>query len=198
MHLRACLFLVLALCLGAAQAHACACCSNTAWRNVNVEKLDTSRKAVFDQVVFAKPAKLMLGEADENGIVGVEDAVEDFELAVTRAGNRMVFALRDEKGRSGKLTLTLPATVSVFEVDTRDGEDQGQGPILYKEWKLTTNASGDGMFKAATGAGQRMTLVLHGRGNGCTSFEQFGHWSLLVHGKTDTFTMYGALTSAER
>jgi hypothetical protein len=188
----------LVLVLGAVQAQACACCTNTAWRYVNVDKLDKDRLAQFEQVTFAKEAKLMLGEADDDGIKGVEDASEDYQLVVTRSGNRMIFAFRDEKGRAGALVLTMPATVSIFEGDPRDTQDKGNGPPLYKEWKLTANAAGDGLFKAAIGAGQRMTLVLHGRGNGCTSYEQFSHWSLLVYGKADTFTMYGALDSFAR
>ncbi len=188
----------LVLALGTVQAQACACCTNTAWRYVNVDKLDTYRLAQFEQVAFAKEAKLMLGEADDNGIKGVADAGEDYQLAVSRAGNRMTFSFRDDKGRAGSLVLAMPTTVSIFEVDPRDGEDHGLGPTLYKEWKLTANAVGDGLFKAATGPGQRMTLVLHGRGRGCTSYEQFSHWSLLVHGKADNFTMYGALDSVAR
>jgi hypothetical protein len=188
----------LVLVLGTMQAQACACCTSTAWRYVNVDKLDAYRVAQFEQVTFAKEAKLRLGESDDGGLKGVANPSEDYQLAVTRSGNRMVFAFRDDKNRAGSLVLAMPTTVSIFEVDPRDGEDKGLGPTLYKEWKLTVNAVGDGLFKTATGPGQRMTLVLHGRGNGCTSYEQFSHWSLLVHGKADNVTMYGALDSFAR
>jgi hypothetical protein len=40
--------------------------------------------------------------------------------------------------------------------------------------------------------------VLHGRGLASTSYEQFTDWTLLVHGKGATFTMYGALDSAAK
>ena len=40
-----------------------------------------------------------------------------------------------------------------------------------------------------------MTLVLHGRGAGCTEHSDFSHWSLLVYGPADKYTFYGDLTS---
>jgi hypothetical protein len=145
---------------------------------------------------MSKAAKLKVGEADK-GIKGVADASENYELAVTRPKGRMVFAFRDEKGRTGTLVLAIPGTISIFEVDPRGKEkDNGLGPSLYKEWKLTANAAGDGLFRAVVGSGQKITLVLHGRGIGCTDPGHFTDWTLLVHGPIDKLTMYGALDSA--
>lgn len=177
----------------APSARACACCANTAWRNVNVDKLNAGKLEELARVKFVRAAKLMLGEADDNGILGVEDAEEDYTLAVTRQKDKWIFALADKKGRKGALTLAMPKTVSIFEVDPREGKDDEKEPVLYKEWKLNANAAGDGMFQKTTGASQKMTLILHGRGNGCTSAEDFSHWSLLVYGPVDTYTFYGAL-----
>lgn len=174
-------------------ARACACCAHTAWRNVNVDKLDAGKLEELARVKFVRTAKLMLGEADDKDILGVENAERDYTLAVTRQKDKWIFALADRKGRKGTLTLAMPKTVSVFEVDPREGKDDEKEPVLYKEWKLNANAAGDGMFRKSAGAGQKMTLILHGRGNGCTSAEDFSHWSLLVHGPVDTYTFYGAL-----
>lgn len=184
--------------VGATSAQACACCTQTAWRRVEVEKLDSSKLAEISHVRFAKTAQLMMREADEDTIRGVKDPQEDYELGMERMKERWVFSFRDKKGRTGMLTLSLPKTISIFEVDPRHGTDKGQGPVLYKEWKLTANAVGDGLFRAGTGRDQKMTLVLHGRGNGCTSADDFTHWTLLVHGPTTAFTMYGKLDSAEK
>jgi hypothetical protein len=146
-------------------------------------------------MTFAKPAKIASGEADPE-IKGVADPASDYQLTVTRAKDRMVFSFRDEKGRAGTLTLVMPKMISIFEVDPRGEEkDRGLGPSLYKEWKLTANAAGDGLFRGIVGAGQKITLVLHGRGNSCTSPDQFTDWTLLVHGK-ERLTLYGALDSA--
>ena len=37
----------------------------------------------------------------------------------------MVFSFRDAKGRPGTLTLMLPQTISIFEVDPRGDEKDG-------------------------------------------------------------------------
>lgn len=188
-----CILMALLALVLARPAQACACCASTAWRNVEIEKLDASKLAEIARVKFARKAVLMLGEADDNGIVGVDDAEEDFTLALTRQKDKWVFALADTKGRKGALTLALPKTISIFEVDPRIGKDGEKEPVLYKEWKLNANAAGDGIFQKTTGAGQKMTLILHGRGNGCTEANQFSHWTLLVYGPVDTYTFYGAL-----
>lgn len=178
--------------LGVAPALSCACCSNTASRYVEVEKLSAARIVQLDQMVFAKTAKLANGEADPT-IKGVPDPATDYWVNVTRAKQRMTFSFRDGKARSGRLTLTMPAMISIFEVDPRgESKDEGLGPVLYKEWKLTADASGNGLFKQMTGKGQKLTLILHGAGRGCTEASHFTDWTLLVHGK-DRLMLYGAL-----
>ena len=177
---------------GISPALACACCSNTASRYVEVEKLSPQRLNEIDQINFAKVAKLATGEADA-AIRGVSEPATDYRLAVTRTKDRMAFSFRDSKGRTGTLTLAMPKTISILEVDPRgESKDEGLGPVLYKEWKLTTDARGDGLFKGAAGAGQKLTLVLHGSGRGCTEASHFTDWTLLVHGK-EKLTLYGAL-----
>lgn len=178
--------------LGPAPALACACCSNVASRYVEVEKLSPERLTQIEQMRFAPSAKLASGEADPQ-IASVADPVSDYTLTVTRTMARMTFAFRDAKGRTGSLVLTIPKTISIFEVDPRGGtRDEGLGPVLYKEWKLTADVRGDGLFKGLTGAGQKLTLVLHGAGRGCTDAGHFTDWTLLVHGK-ERLTLYGTL-----
>ena len=156
------------------------------------------RLGEIDRMGFAKTAKLSAGEADPE-IKGIENPSTDYQLDVARENERMVFAFRDAKGRSGKLALAIPKTISIFEVDPRgDEKDKGLGPSLYKEWKLTANAAGDGLFRRIVGAGQKITLVLHGRGIGCTDAGHFTDWTLLIHGPSDKLTLYGALDSAGR
>lgn len=181
----------------ATSALACACCTNPAQRHVEVEKMDSAKPEEISRIQFSQDAKLRLDEGAE-GIKGLDGAHEDFKLSVARQKDRLVFALKDAKGRGGSLTLVLPKTISVFEVDPRDAKDTGSGPPLYKEWKLTANASGDGIFRASTGANQKMTLIFHGRGNACTDASQFSHWTLLVFGPVDKYTFYGNLASAAK
>jgi hypothetical protein len=177
----------------ATSALACACCTHTAWRYVETEKITPQRLSELEQFRFAKAAKLMLGEADDNGIKGVQDASEDYQLTVTRAKGRMAFAFRDEKGRSGTLVLAMPSAISIFEVDPRGKEKEGGlGPSLYKEWKLTANAIGTGMFAPGVGSGQRITLILQGRGNNCSGGDMFSHWTLAVFGPKAEYHLFGA------
>jgi hypothetical protein len=179
-------------------ALSCACCSHTAWRYVEVEKLGPQRLAEIEQMSFAKTAKLMTTEADV-AIKGIDDPSTDYRLDLARRKDRITFALRDTKGRAGTLTLAMPKSISIFEVDPRgDDQDTGLGPSLYKEWKLTANAAGDGLFRSVIGPGQKLTLVLHGRGRGCTDASHFTDWTLMVFGPAARFSFYGALEAAAR
>jgi hypothetical protein len=157
-------------------ALACACCTETAQRAVATVSLRPDKLVQIELMRFAKEAKLYSGAAD-NEIRGVEEPTTDYDLAVAMQEDRMVFSFRDAKGRPGTLTLMLPQTISIFEVDPRGGEkDGGLGPSLYKEWTLTANAVGDGLFRGVVGPGQRLSLIFHGRGLGCTEASHFTDW----------------------
>ena len=91
------------------------------------------------------------------------------------------------------VSLSLPATASVFEVDPRLGEREGgHGPILYKESRrLTSKAVGSGIFRPGMGTGQSITLILQGHGNSCTSSDHFSHWTLVISGPKAHFSFIG-------
>src|SRR5688572_11786158 len=112
-------------------AHACACCTNTGQRNVGVYKLDGFRRSDIDQVRFGPVAHLFTGEADAHSIKGIATPSLSYDLGVTRQVDRWVLSFRDAAGRAGTLTLKIPKSVSVFEVDPRRGEREGGlGPAL--------------------------------------------------------------------
>ena len=182
---------------GATPAFACACCTHAGSRMVAVEPIDERRLGEIGQMRFAKAAQLSLGEADAE-IKGIADPGTDYALNVSHEKGRMVFAFRDRKGRAGNLVLAMPRTISIFEVDPRaDDKEGGLGPLLYKEWKLTANAAGDGLFGAAV-KGQKMTLVLHGRGRGCTEAGHFTAWTLMLHTAHQGLTLIGTLDSGSK
>jgi hypothetical protein len=112
----------------ATPALASSCATQAGWRYVEVEQLKPERLTEIGKVKFAKDAKLMLGDASE-GIKGVDDPEENYTLAVTRAKDRIVFAFVDEKTRKGTLTLTIPKSISIFEVDPR-GRTEAQEKAL--------------------------------------------------------------------
>jgi hypothetical protein len=102
--------------------------------------------------------------------------------------------LRDKDGHSGTLSLTWPESVSVFEVDPRqDKHPGGLGPRLYKEWRVTGRMAGTGIFVPGNGDGARITLILHGGGNSCTSAEDFTAWTLRVDGPGAAYAFTGEL-----
>lgn len=186
-------FALTALLLSIKTAFACACCTGEAQRTVEVENIGDRHNDEIGKLKFKPQAKLKLGEGYDEAIKGYSDPEEQFTVALTRQKDRYIFALKDAKGRGGNLTLVLPKQISIFEVDTRDDtEKTGHGPRLYKEWKLTGNVAGDGIFKQSAGPNRRLTLVLHGRGSSCTEAGDFRYWTLLVHApKTETYTFFG-------
>jgi hypothetical protein len=87
----------------------------------------------------------------------------------------------------------VPQNISIFEVDPHESPDQGTGPLLYKEWKLTGDITAFGAFDRANGARQKLTLILQGRGNSCTSAADFTHWTLVTEGPKGTYSLFGEL-----
>jgi hypothetical protein len=183
--------------LAADAALACACCSERAARYVAIEKLAASRLGEIERMDFAGDA--FIAETAADPVIASQDFGSKLELAVTRTEKAMTFSFRDPQGRAAALTLAIPGVISIFEVDPRgDTKDEGLGPVLYKEWQLTANASGTGVFRPLVGAGQKLTLILHGRGRGCTEASHFTDWTLQVQGPSGNLALYGALTSSLR
>ncbi|OFX06900.1 MAG: hypothetical protein A3D94_21425 [Alphaproteobacteria bacterium RIFCSPHIGHO2_12_FULL_66_14] len=178
-------------------ALACACCSNRAARYVEVEKLSESRLGEIERMTFAEEA--FVAEGADDHPVEIQNLGTKLPLAVARTQKEIVFSFRDQLGRVAALTLAIPDTISIFEVDPRgDTKNDGLGPSLFKEWQLTANASGTGAFQPLVGASQKVTLILHGHGRGCTEAMDFTDWTLLIRGPAGKLTLYGALTSAFR
>jgi hypothetical protein len=185
---------VLALQLVSADARACACCTNIGQRHVAVVKLDAAKREELESLRFAAAAQLYTGEASTEDVIGIATPASEYELHVTHEPGRWLFDLRDKAGRTGTLTLQLPATISLFEVDPRnDSRDGGTGPALYKEWTVTAPTAGSGILAAGVRGGARISLVVHGHGNSCTSAGDFTHWTLTVKGPKAAYTLIGEL-----
>lgn len=182
------------LALAAANAAlACACCTNPGQRHVRTVLLDADKRDEFAQLRFADTAQLFTGEAEPEDVKGITTPSSNYELNAAWEGDRLVFAFRDREGRSGTLALPGPRTITLFEVDPRDDPGSGLGPVLYKEWTLTSPAAGSGVFSAGLGPGQELSLILHGRGYNCTTIDQFKHWSLVMRGPKANYTLFGEL-----
>src|SRR5262249_43310660 len=108
--------------------------------------------------------------------------------------DRLTFTFRDEAGRSGTLVLQRPPSIAIFEVDPRlDSREGGNGPALYKGWKLTAKAAGSGVFTAGLGPSALLPLIVQGTGNSCTSPADCKHWTLVMQGPTANYSLFGDL-----
>ena len=177
----------------AGPAAACACCSSEGQRFVGVQPIDAYAAGLIGEIRFAEAAQLFSSEADPQDLAGVTAASNKFQLADAKTDSQWSF--RFSGGSDGSLTFQLPKSITKFEVDPReaDAHDRHNGPLLYKEWRLTTKAKGNGMLNGATGGDQQATLILHGRGNSCTDASQFTAWTLVLHGSKATVTFFGNL-----
>ena len=179
----------------ASPALACACCTNEGQRHVAAVALDSGKREEIESLRFGHEATLFTGEGDVDGIEGIATPADSYRLAAKWQADRLVLSFADAKGRIGTLSLKRPDTVSVFEVDPRDRLDKGQGPRLYKEWKLSAPAVGSGIFQPGIAPRQILTLILQGSGNSCTSAIDFSHWTLVMQGPKANYTLFGDLVT---
>src|SRR4051812_1847006 len=182
---------------GPAPALACACCTNEGQRNVATVALDSGKRQEIESLRFGGKATLFTGEGDAEGIEGIATPSGSYSLVAKWQDERLVLSFRDNLGRTGTLSLLRPETVSIFEVDPRDRPDSGQGPRLYKEWKLSAPASGSGVFSPGIAPRQILTLILQGGGNSCTSAIDFSHWTLVMQGPNANYTLFGNLVTVK-
>jgi hypothetical protein len=178
----------------ATNASACACCTDDGQRIEATGALDNYERGELALVRFASTAKLYADPGYPDTIGGIVDpSTEDYGLVFSGDEKQLAFSFRDAKGRKGSVAFPLPRRFTRFEVDPREsgGIENPNGPTLYKEWRLNGVAKLDGVL-AAKGRWARADLILHGRGNSCTSASDFDSWTLIVKGKGIRFTFLGA------
>ena len=88
----------------------------------------------------------------------------------------------------------MPSRLAQFGVDPRfeGARSAGGGPLLYKEWRLKSPVELSGIVAEGSKKADA-TLILHGQGNGCTTADDFTHWTLQVSGVDVDFTLLGKL-----
>ncbi len=194
-HWLAALFVVTALGAASDGAFACACCTSAGERTDLIMRISSSHVAELRQLRFDKTAALFLGEADPESIKGIATPAEKYDVQAAWQNERLVLTFRDPAGRVGTLSLLQPNEMSIFHVDPRNQPDRGLGPALYKEWRLTSNAMGTGIFTPGMAPRQSLTLVLQGQGNNCTSVNDFTHWMLIMRGPKAQYHFFGSLVT---
>ena len=106
----------------------------------------------------------------------------------------MINSINSRVRSSGFVLRRSTIAVAIFSVDPRlDEREGGLGPSLFKEWKLTSDVAGTGIFAPGMGKGQRLTLILHAHGNNCTGADMATHWTLIVHGPRAQYHLFGKL-----
>jgi hypothetical protein len=164
----------------------CACCADDGEWYETTERLDSSHNSELERVRFSATANRLESAADE------DDLASTFTLSHRRTGRRWELRFRDQAGKTGTLTFTLPASATFFGTDMREMPPGSAGPILYKELRLSGAAQATGIFKSGAGP-QRFRLIFQGRGNNCPAAEDFKHWTLQLSGGRRTLSFYGTM-----
>ena len=176
-----------------ARAVACACCSETGTWFERTDRLSDYQRAEINRLRFDTTAKTFLTEAGEDAIKGISNVADDYALSLSKGRRSWELKFRDKQGRTGTLTLTVPATIVEFGADLHDDQkSSGGGPLLYKELRLTGSVSGAGLFMKGSTPQTKFRLILQGRGNSCLSAEDFKSWTLQVFGPRASYSFYGS------
>jgi hypothetical protein len=182
-------------------ALACACCTSDGQRRVASGMIDDYAADQLAKIRFAANAELFTGEEDAETIKGIKVKSGSFLLLASRRGKEWIFAFTDNAGGAGTLTFTMPGTLARFEIDPRmpkqdAGKESGRTysePVLYKEWRLSAPVRATGMLADPARGDQKITLVLHGRGNSCTEAAQFTAWTIILESGKTANTIFGQL-----
>lgn len=165
----------------------CACCADEGEWYETRQPLDDSQRAELERLRFPATVNTFQTAADDGELAST------YALTQRRNGLRWELRFRDEQGKTGTLSFTLPATMVSFGTDLYDSPPGGTGPALYKEWRFTGTAQVTGIFKKGAARATQYRLILQGRGNRCPLMEDFQHWTLQLTSGRVSYSFYGAL-----
>lgn len=186
---------------------ACACCAEEGFYSIWTGKPEGYNLEVLQNINFAQESELYQDAAGLETVKGLEALTKTaaetdswtFNLADSFAAKTWKMNFKANNGKTGTLTLPLPAQMVSFKVDIHDGRTSGGGgPLLYKEWRFKgTVQSGNGFFQTGIIKPTTYFLVLQGRGNGCDNAEDFTNWRLEINGKKADYKFIGKLESGD-
>lgn len=180
------------------QIFACACCAENGHYSLSYSKPDKYDLEEMQKLRFST-AELYMTAAGEEGIMGLSPIGESYQVNGMLQDKFWKLNFTGDKNKTGMLNLPIPEKMIDFKVDIHDGNDGGAGsPLLYKEWRFkTTVKKGTGIFQNGINSKTEYFLVLQGRGNVCTSAEDFKNWRLEITGKNASYAFFGKLTTDE-
>lgn len=202
------LFAVICLMSSTTAALACACCADAGTYSIWTGKPQTYIVDLLGEIKFDSKADLFMTEADFEIVKGLDDIKKEmeggswnyetdtFDLVNEFTKKAWKFTIKTPGGKTGTLTLPLPAQMVQFKVDIHDTKDTGLGVRLYKEFRFKGAVqNGTGIFRAGIVKPTTYFLVFQGRGNGCDNAEDFTHWHLEIEGKKANYEFNGKLSS---
>lgn len=187
---------------------ACACCAEPGTYFISTSKPDEYKLGLLGEMKFDKTAVLYTDARGFEDFLGLDplkkefasddlEGVDQFDLVNSFASKMWKFTLKSKGGKSGMLTLPVPAQMVSFKVDIHDGEPNTE-TSLYKEFRFKgTVAGGTGIFKAGIISPTTYFLVFQGRGNNCDNSFDFTHWHLEINGKKANYSFYGKMATEE-
>ena len=82
------------------------------------------------EMEFAEVAELFMTEAGEEGVKGISSIASSYRLTATQDDKRWRLAFQTEDGKTGALTLPIPAKLGIFSVDLRDGQGSRERVLI--------------------------------------------------------------------
>jgi hypothetical protein len=198
------LFFIL-LCLSLpVRASFCACCAERGQYTISVQKPEKDDFGILGELKFAT-ANLYTTPAYPDDIKGIGSLAENYSVNSLFQNKAWRFTFKDDKGKTGTLSLPAPTSMVVFMADipnihgTEEEDPNSHGePVLYKEWRFKYSVGqGTGIFQNGIAPLTKYFLVLQGRGNNCTSAEDFKSWRLEITGKKASYAFYGNLKATK-
>ena len=181
---------LLALVAFPSSVYACACCANAGeWSQFSQGIGDYEFKEI-NRLKFSPSAKLVQTPRGEN--IGVSSNSVNYTLSLSKKQRVWNFLFKDEQEKTGTLSLTIPKSGISFKTDLYDKRGPGGGPLLYKEFRLEGQVTGNGIFSKGITPGAKFRLVLQGRGGACMIAEDFKTWNLQVFGSRANFSFYSS------
>lgn len=175
---------------------ACACCAERGHYSITTKKPDQYALGELKRMKF-DTALLYTDAGFEETVKGITPLGDSYTVNAALSGNLWKFVFKDDKAKTGSLNLARPVSMVEYMVDQTPlaGASAGE-PVLYKEWRFKYNVgSGNGIFQSGIAPKTEYFLVLQGKGNVCTSAEQFESWRLEITGAKARYAFFGKVSA---
>lgn len=174
----------------------CACCAERGHYSITTKKPDQYALGELKRLKF-NTAQLYMDAGYNETVKGITPLGESYTVSAGLTGNLWKFIFKDEKAKSGLLNLSQPVSMVEYMVDQTPlaGGSAGE-PSLYKEWRFKYSVnSGNGIFQRGIAPKTEYFLVLQGKGNVCTTAEQFESWRLEITGAKARYAFFGKVST---